>query len=158
MWSQTCPDTGSRRCINNHAPVSFHHPGGVLYSKKTLESKTSMVRCHPSELISFIGPTLPKIPALLKTISSFPKFFTAKSTAPATPSRKQHQRRKLNRYHLTLRLGLSSFYLKIYDNTTRPSATNFLTVPSPIPLAPPVTRATLSFNLAILTPCPLFFS
>ena len=128
----------------------FMTGAACLMPRKTPLSSTSNVMSYSSTLVLSIGPSAPPKPALLKRQSSRPQRATAVSTAastsvssvtltcanaPSAPSSRASS------------CPLSSCMSAI--TTRAPSTANRRTVAAPIPLAPPVTSATLPSSFPI---------
>src|SRR5688500_6256885 len=107
-----------------------------------------MVVSYSSEAVSSGGPETPPKPALLKTTSRRPKRSTAVAMAACTCFSSTTLHATAAAESPSSRASASPTSAWRSAMTTRaPSATNFRTVAAPIPLAPPVTTATLPSSL-----------
>src|SRR5580658_9224822 len=118
-----------------------------LMPRNTLVTRTAMVRSQSSRLVSSNEPTTPRMPALLNRQSSPPSSDTATSTRAATSAStltSARTKRTASPSSWASARPRSSWTSAIRQRP--PSATRRRTIPSPIPLAPPVTMLTLPSN------------
>src|ERR1700722_586521 len=145
------PRTPAVLAVFTMAPYPCAHMtrAPCLIPRNTLVNRTAMVRSQSSRAVSTTEPTTPRTPALLNRQSSPPSSDTATSTRPATSSSTLTSAR-------TKRTASPSSWASSRPRSAcrspitqrPPSATRRRTIPSPMPLAPPVTTLTLPSNRA----------
>ena len=134
-------------------PCAFMTGAACFMPRKTPRRSTAIVRSYSSIGVDSIGPTAPPKPALLNMQSRRPNSWSARSTAPFTSASSATSVCWYTAAPPSVSASVSPFASCTSAITTRaPSATNRRTVPSPMPLAPPVMIATLSSSRPMRSP------
>src|SRR5689334_10480120 len=130
-------------------PCAFMRAAPCLMPRKTPRTSTAKVKSHSSTVVSPIGPKAPPTPALLNTQSSPPKRSTASATSAATSRSAETSTRSAARRSPAPCARASAIVsarvasLTSPMTTRAPSRRKVSALARPMPLPPPVTRATL---------------
>src|SRR6185312_9227586 len=130
-------------------PCAFMRAAPCLMPRNTPRTSTAKVKSHSSTVVSPMGPKAPPTPALLNTQSSPPKRSTARATSAATSRSAETSTRSGARRSAVPRARASATVSARLASLTSPMATRapsrrkVSALARPMPLPPPVTRATL---------------